>query len=170
MLIREAIPDDALAIALIQVHSWQAAYQDIIPGEYLQSLSASQREPVWREILQLNDSQTLVVEQDGAIRGWINIGNSRDADAAEMTAEVWGFYVAPDHWGNGLGKALWAEASLRLVRQEFTQVTLWVLRDNARAIRFYRAAGFQIDHGREQTIRPRRRHTDRNPTLPKTLG
>jgi len=154
MLIREATPDDALAIALIQVRSWQAAYHDIIPSEYLQSLSAQQREAVWSDLLQADDSQTLVVEEYGEIRGWINVGKSRDADAAGTTAEVWGFYIAPGHWGNGLGRGLWADASLWLVRQGYTEVTLWVLRDNPRAIRFYRAAVFQIDHGREQTIQP----------------
>jgi len=37
---------------------------------------------------------------------------------------------------------LWERAYLRLQARGFSRVTLWVLADNARAIRFYCAAGF----------------------------
>ncbi|MCI0360406.1 MAG: GNAT family N-acetyltransferase [Planctomycetaceae bacterium] len=152
MLLREATAADAHAIATIHVQSWQAAYQGIIPADYLQSLSVERREAVWRELLDKKDSQTFVAEEQGAVQGWINIGPSRDVDAPRQTAEVWALYVDPLFWGRGFGAALWAEALKRCTQMGFTEVTLWVLRDNHRAIRFYRAAGFQIEAEKEQTL------------------
>ena len=152
MNIREATPDDARAIATIHVRSWQAAYQGIIPAAYLQSLSIEKREAVWRELLSNKTSDTFVAENQGIVQGWINIGPSRDADAHPQTAEVWALYVDPKHWAQGTGQALWAEAATRLGRLGYQEITLWVLRDNQRAIRFYQAAGFRIDKGKDQIL------------------
>lgn len=40
----------------------------------------------------------------------------------------------------------------RLIERKFTSVTLWVLKDNLRAVQFYRAAGFDEDPGSETEI------------------
>jgi ribosomal protein S18 acetylase RimI-like enzyme len=40
---------------------------------------------------------------------------------------------------------LWKAACRDLQEQGFRSVTLWVIRDNARAIRFYERSGFAIE-------------------------
>lgn len=152
MNIREAIAADARAIATVHVQSWQAAYQGIVPATYLQSLSIEKREAIWRELLLKKASETFVAENQGVVQGWINIGPSRDADAHAQTAEVWALYVDPMYWAQGIGTALWTEAAMRFTQMGFAEATLWVLRDNQRAIRFYQAAGFRIDEGKEQIL------------------
>jgi ribosomal protein S18 acetylase RimI-like enzyme len=151
MNIREATLDDARAIATIHVQSWQAAYQGIIPASYLQSLSIERREAIWCELLLKRASETFVAENQGVVQGWINIGPSRDADAHPQTAEVWALYVDPRYWAQGIGTALWTEAAKRFSQMGFAKATLWVLRDNQRAIRFYQAAGFQSEEGRQRS-------------------
>jgi GNAT superfamily N-acetyltransferase len=54
-------------------------------------------------------------------------------------------YVRPDTWGAGAGRALMAAALEALRGQGFRDATLWVLRDNPRARRFYAAAGWAED-------------------------
>ena len=152
MNIREATPADARAIATIHVQSWRAAYHGIVPAEYLQSLSIDRREAVWRELLSNKASETFVAEYQGGVQGWINIGKSRDADAHSQTGEVWALYVDPACWGQGIGTTLWAEAMKRFALSGFAEATLWVLRDNQRAIRFYQATGFQVENGTEQIL------------------
>lgn len=152
MNIREATAADSRAIATIHVRSWQAAYQGIMPAEYLESLSVEKREAIWRELLCNEASETFVAESQGAMQGWINIGPSRDADAHPQTAEVWALYVDPLYWGQGIGTALWAEALRRFAQLRFAEATLWVLRENDGAIRFYQAAGFHIEDGKVQTL------------------
>jgi ribosomal protein S18 acetylase RimI-like enzyme len=55
------------------------------------------------------------------------------------------------HWSTGLGRALWLAARAELRKAGFHSASLWVLADNARAIRFYRAAGF-VAEGASQRI------------------
>jgi ribosomal protein S18 acetylase RimI-like enzyme len=152
MLLREATAADAHAIATIHVQAWQAAYQGIVPAAYLESLSIEKREALWRGLLMKNDSETLVAESQGEMRGWINIGPSRDNNAGSQTGEIWALYISPGHWGTGVGQSLLAKAAMRLPQMGFFQTTLWVLRDNKRAIRFYHAADFRVDFGKEQIV------------------
>jgi GNAT superfamily N-acetyltransferase len=53
-------------------------------------------------------------------------------------AELCALYVDPDHWGQGVGKALISAARERLVALGFQNALLWVLTGNDRADRFYR--------------------------------
>ncbi len=53
-------------------------------------------------------------------------------------------YVDPEAWGAGLGRALIVEAERRLAERH-PVATLWVLRGNTRARRFYEAGGWRPD-------------------------
>jgi ribosomal protein S18 acetylase RimI-like enzyme len=75
----------------------------------------------------------------------IAFGASRDADAVPTVGEIETIYVSPSQWSSGTGWNLWTVARARLIERKFTSVTLWVLEDNQRAIRFYHAAGFAPD-------------------------
>ena len=44
MLIREASPTDAAAIARVHVDSWRTTYAGIVPADYLANLSYTRRE------------------------------------------------------------------------------------------------------------------------------
>ncbi|SRR5579883_123937 len=152
MVIRSARLDDALRIAAIHVRAWQVAYRGIVPDEFLDALSIEQRHKAWQQILEAGNSSTWIAEDRDMALGWISAGRSRDTDAAHSTGEIWGLYVDPGHWRKGVGRALCAAAEQELRNQEFTQVTLWVLKDNQRAIEFYSTIGFSPDASGEQTI------------------
>ena len=51
-----------------------------------------------------------------------------------------------------LRRSLCETAERYLHLKGFTEVTLWVLRDNARAIKFYQSNGFVLDVGHEKTL------------------
>ncbi len=85
---------------------------------------------------------TIVVVEEGAIRGFATTGPARDgADAGELMA----LYVEPEFWSRGLGRALLGAARDRLVQQGYERAVLWVLEGNTRADRFYRADGWSPD-------------------------
>jgi ribosomal protein S18 acetylase RimI-like enzyme len=151
MRVRHATPEDSRAIATIHVRSWQAAYQGIVPAQFLASLSIDQREGMWRQRLEQGATGTWVTEEEGDVLGWISAGPSRDADAVSSTSEVWAIYVDPKHWRRGVGQRLWEEAEAQLRRSGFSDVTLWVLQDNAGALAFYRSNGCVVD-GIEKTF------------------
>ena len=134
-------------IAMIHVEAWRAAYRGIVPDEFLDSLSVDERESTWKQILLTADAETWVAEQSETIIGWISAAASRDADPRASTGEIWGIYVAPGRWRIGVGRSLCETAERYLRRQGFTEVTLWVLRDNERAVKFYQSNGFVLDVG-----------------------
>jgi GNAT superfamily N-acetyltransferase len=129
-------------IAEVQVLSWRQAYAELLSAECLESLSIGRRETLWREAVVNGAPQLLVALVDDRVAGFIAFGASRDKDAQARSAEIWALYLAPSRWSQGNGRALWLAALQRIRAQACTSVSLWVLAGNARARRFYAAAGF----------------------------
>lgn len=152
MQVDRATLADVRAVAQIHVDAWRAAYQGLLAPQLLASLSAEQREPIWREAVQCGLPELLVARQDGEVRGWAAFGTCRDAGAPATQAELWALYVAPDHGSQGVGRALWRRASERMRAQGCSGCSLWVLAGNPRAIGFYRALGFTADDAPAQVI------------------
>jgi ribosomal protein S18 acetylase RimI-like enzyme len=120
----------------------------------LSALSVEEREGAWRKALEgrTSDTFTWVADESGEVLGWISAARSRDEDAHSSTGEVWGIYVDPRHWRRGAGELLLQEAEGHLRDSGFTEVTLWVFRENARAIAFYESKGFSVEPGREKRL------------------
>ncbi len=152
MLVRAATALDARAIATIHVDAWRAAYAGIVPEAHLQALSIDDRESRWQKLLAAREFETMVAERAGAVIGWATHGKSRDPDAAPGVGELMAIYVAPAAWGSGAGRELWLHARQALLAARFGEATVWVLRDNARAIRFYELAGFVIEPDSDKTV------------------
>lgn len=55
-------------------------------------------------------------------------------------------------WRRGIGHALWTRAESHLRSSGFSRVTLWVLKENEGALRFYDSIGFVTDPGQAKTI------------------
>jgi len=149
--IRRATPGDARAIAVIHVESSWATYRGLIPDGFLSSFTVERREAGWRQSLEAGECEVWIAEQGGHPLGWICAGRSRDDDAEPTTAELWAMYVDPSSWRRGIGRALWSEAQSHLDRAGFSRATLWVFRDNGRAIAFYRSVGFTEEAGKAKT-------------------
>jgi GNAT superfamily N-acetyltransferase len=151
--LRDATPEDALAVARVHVRSWQAAYRGLIDDEFLDRLRPEDRAASYR----LGDPDpasphTLVAEAGGEIWGFATTGPCRDADAREA-GELVALYVDPPHWRTGSGRLLLAAATDRMRADGFEQGVLWVLRGNEVAERFYTAAGWRRD-GAEREEHP----------------
>jgi ribosomal protein S18 acetylase RimI-like enzyme len=151
MIIRRAGLEDAWGIATIHVQAWRVAYRGIVPDEYLGALSIEQRHAGWRQILEAGES-VWVAEDGNEVLGWISAARSRDVDASQSTGEIWAVYVDPGHWRTGVGRALCAAAEQELRRQGFTEMTLWALKDNELARRFYASIGFVRDACEDRII------------------
>lgn len=153
-MIRIAQPEDAEAIARVHIRSWQQAYRDLLPDEFLLSLEATldRRTGFWRESIE-KGAAVLVAEVGAELVGWIAFGPSRDDDAQPgVSAEIEALYVLAEHWSTGVGRGLWLAARQQLAEQGFESLTLWVLAQNQRAIRFYRHAGLAPDENSRRSI------------------
>ena len=137
-MVRPARPEDAEAIARVQVETWRAAYAHAVPTETLARADVDARARKWQGFL-AGDSATFVGEVDGRIRGFVNVGASQEDPGV---GELFAIYVAPDAWGTGLGSALIERGEEELRGRGFKSAMLNVLADNPRARRFYERQGW----------------------------
>jgi GNAT superfamily N-acetyltransferase len=135
-VIRPGRPEDAEAVARVQIQTWQAAYARALPREQLMRLSADDRVDMWRRL------PPFVAEVDGKVVGFVSVGSARDEDA---DGELYAIYVHPEHWGTGVGRALIERGEEELRALGHDEAVLWVLDDNPRARRFYETAGWSTD-------------------------
>lgn len=143
-MIRKAEESDVRRVAEIHVRSWQVAYPEIIPRDYLEGLSVTRRESVWRDVIAQDRGPLFVAEEAGQIVGFCHVIPSRDPDSAG-SAEISAIYVDPGSWREGHGGALCVEAIAYAREQNFARISLWVLVQNHRARRFYERMGFLED-------------------------
>ena len=151
--VRPATARDAKAIAEIHVATWQAAYQDLMPADYLKTMTVEKRLAYWREAIEFSEPQLLVAMDGETVAGFVGFDRSRDAGTKSSVGEIWALYVAPAHWRKGAGLALWDGAREGLKEEGCTQVTLWLLLRNEQAMRFCeQAAGFKREMPSLKTI------------------
>jgi ribosomal protein S18 acetylase RimI-like enzyme len=147
--VRRAEPADAARIAEIHVRSWQSSYQGLIAQDYLDGLDPADGRDRWAESLEQADwsrGGILVIADDvGHVAGFASSDASRDEDAADDVGEIRAIYLSPGGCGRGLGRELMSATVGHLTAVGYGQLTLWVLASNARARRFYEAAGLRPD-------------------------
>lgn len=146
---RDARPEDAAALARISVDAWRAAYRGLMPSDLLDGLKADDAQRDWERAFASGSTSVVAFEQDHQVVAYCYAGPSRDPEAGAATAEVIALYVHPDYWRCGVGSQLTTFALNRLATLGFDRVTLWVLRENERARRFYEAFGF-LSEGTER--------------------
>ena len=144
--VRAATIGDTEAIARVHARSWQAAYRGIVGAAFLDGLSDEVWVDRWRTIFtEPQDGARTLVQDEGEVTGFARIGPVRDPDPpGPGWDEVYAIYLDPSAWGRGAGSALLA-AALETVTGDVPGVSLWVLRDNARARAFYERHGFEPD-------------------------
>lgn len=142
-----ATPDDAHAIAQIHVASWRESYAGLVPEPMLATLSVEARERSWRAMLAdlaaSGHTAILVAEDDAGIVGFAACGRQRDMALAaqDYDGEIGSIYVLRRCQRRQLGTRLMREAFNTLTAAGFEAASLWVLRDNAPARRFYERLG-----------------------------
>jgi GNAT superfamily N-acetyltransferase len=149
MLVRAATGADAEVIDRIRIRGWQVAYRGLFPERELDRLVPEG--PRWKRRIEHPPPgwSTFVAEEDGALLGFASVGPSRDEGGL---GELYAIYVDPQEWSRGAGRALLERAEERLAGT-YAEATLWVLEGNARARRFYEAAGWEQDAGRQAVER-----------------
>ena len=140
--IRKATIDDAHAMAIVHVQSWQQTYRGQINPEFISERTIEKSESMFAS---MKCENTQVIEIMGQIVGFCGYGKCRDTDMSSDTGEIWGMYFLSSYHGRGLGKLLMQVALMELRVMGFKKASLWVLSTNQRAIDFYRAQGFMED-------------------------
>jgi RimJ/RimL family protein N-acetyltransferase len=155
-------PEDAAALAEVHVASWRQAYAGLLPESFLAALDPADRVAGWEARLRAGAPAVLLDHDGDRLAGFASFGACRDADAGTDWGELEALYYLEPYWGAGRAAGLLRAALDALRRERRRIVTLWVLRENARAIAFYRKHGFafdgaeKIDARRSVTLHERR--------------
>jgi GNAT superfamily N-acetyltransferase len=147
--LREARRGDELAVAELHVRSWQEAYRELMPAEFLAGLDPRDRAGRY-DFGGGDDAPTTLVAVEGdRIAGFVTFVASRDVDAPGL-GEVVALYVDPDRHEGGVGRLLMAEARRDMRESGFAEAILWVLDGNVRAAGFYEREGWSPDGARRE--------------------
>jgi len=143
--IRYANEGDAFTLAYIHVNSWKAAYKNIVPDEILDNLSVDKRKLYFENVIKDKSEIIVIAYKDNVAAGFMTFGKCRDDDKDSSLGEIWGIYLLPEFWRQGIGSELisWGVNSLNDLG--YNKVCLWVLEENMRARKFYEKQGFIYD-------------------------
>lgn len=131
--------------AYVHWKSWQEAYADLLPQEFLKNVYTLERCQDWAVRYPQN---ILVALVDERVVGFACYGASSQEDL-QPAGEIYALYVLSDYYGQKIGYQLMQSALEKL--QSYKQISLWVLEGNARAIAFYEKVGFRFD-GVKKTV------------------
>ena len=155
-VIRDATPDDELAIAKVHLEARSRGYAQFLDAASIPSLTLEASLAHWRTLLARSDRRTVVSEVDGQVLGFAHFGSPPDAPKPSEQAGILGFiYVLPQHWGTDVGASLLAAAEEGLAVEGFATAYLGVNEENRRARAFYERHGWTHDGERWQVDRGR---------------
>lgn len=141
--VRSATPSDVDGITAAYLASWRAAYLGLLPAEVLGDEVAARADYDWsRAIGGVGCYVAVTVDGDdvvGVVEAAEAPGGDRDLPEIAM------LYVAPTHWGVGAGSLLLDAGCEWISRNGCRAARLRVVRQHARARRFYEREGWRED-------------------------
>ena len=137
-------PEEIEGKSLVHWQTWREAYDDLLPADFQETMTLEK----CRFFSQKYPENTLIAMDGKKVVGFISYGNFRDETI--QAGEIIALYVLKDYYGKGVSKQLMHAAFVAL--DQFSEIYLWVLKDNKRAIAFYQKMGFTFD-GQEQILK-----------------
>jgi ribosomal protein S18 acetylase RimI-like enzyme len=146
--IRPATIADAGAIAAVHVAAWRESYEGLAPPQVLTALSVEERTERWRAILSESDparrsSVFVACAESGSAAGFASCGPQRTEALAERgyAGEFSAIYLLKAAQRRGVGRRLMSLMAADLRVRGLEWASLWVLRGNFSARRFYEKLG-----------------------------
>jgi ribosomal protein S18 acetylase RimI-like enzyme len=142
--VRLAKIEDIESISNVLALSWKTAYRGIVHDEYLDALKYDHWVEFFATGLGNGSLFSMVIEENQEMIGAAVLCNTEKAREASLLS----FYLLPEKIGMGFGHAFFSAIESELVGRSYLNCIIDVLENNARAIRFYKAHGYQ-DAGSE---------------------
>lgn len=156
--VRLATVEDVAAMSFVHAQTWRSAYTNYISDEYLNNITDEGWIPLFSRAFAQNLHEAAVFEIDGSITGTVTFGRGRpmntcttgdmkktgsscDANNCDE-GEIISLYVLPEYWSTKQGYQLTKFAIDRLKIQDYKSCYLWVIKQNERAVNFYKRFGF----------------------------
>ena len=137
-------PEEIEGKSIVHWQTWREAYDDLLPAEFQETMTLDR----CRFFSQKYPENTLIAIDGKKVVGFISYGNFRGETI--QAGEIIALYVLKDYYGKGVSKQLMHAAFVAL--DQFSEIYLWVLKENKRAIAFYQKMGFTFD-GQEKILK-----------------
>ena len=143
--IRKVKQGDADTLAYIQTESWKAAFKVIIDAEMLEKCTnIDKARLMYQRLLDDNKGNGYILTVDDKPHCIAYWDKARDLELAEK-AELICIHSLPDNWHKGFGSKMMDLVLEDIKKSGYSEVALWVFRDNLRARAFYEAKGFVLN-------------------------
>ncbi|MBE5872763.1 MAG: GNAT family N-acetyltransferase [Lachnospiraceae bacterium] len=144
VVIRKVQQGDARDLAYIQTESWKAAFASILEAETLTKCTNIERATaMYQRLLDENKGNGYLLIVDGkshCIAYWDAARDSEFVGKAELIC----IHSLPDNWRKGYGSQMMDRVLKDIKEAGYSEVVLWVFRENLRARAFYEANGFAL--------------------------
>lgn len=122
----------------VHYKSWHETYADLVDKGYMETVTMEKCTAIahrWPDnILVAKDGDTVI--------GFVAYGAYRDSTLPEY-GEIYAIYVLAAYQGQMVGYSLMNAAFEKL--SDYKRIAVWVLKDNKKAIQFYKRYGFHLD-------------------------
>ena len=141
----KANQQDAALIADIHVKGWEEAYKTLLNHPEFNAPDVEKRTSQWEGWLSEN-SVLLAYSGDQAV-GFVSFGRLKTPPPGSSpirplySSEIYGLYVLPEFFKQGIGRALMSEAAKALIEDKHQSLCLWCIEKNKPALEFYKVLG-----------------------------
>lgn len=142
--IRLATPYDAPKMAEIHMKSWEIAYKDIIPIDFINEKNSTRHSLYKRVITEENMNSYIILDGDKEV-GIFKIADPQDNDLGDDFYELHYIYLHPDYFRLGIGTKVMEFVCDKVRCLNKKAISCWVLADNVNSIQFYDKCGFIPD-------------------------
>ena len=142
--LRSANIGDEKTLAYIQVESWKAAFSEILSPEKLTYYTNLEKaEQMYKRVL-TKSSIHIVIEdvnqKPHCIAAWSQNRGGFSTGCAELIC----IHSLQNQWHHGYGSMMMRYLLAEMSRAGYTEVILWVFKENKRARAFYEKHGFSL--------------------------
>ena len=142
--IRKVKQGDADTLAYIQTESWEAAFKEILDADILEKCTnIDKARLMYQRLLDDNKGNGYILTVDNKPHCIAYWDKARDFELV-LKAELICIHSLPNNWHKGFGSKMMDMVLEDIKSSGYSEVVLWVFRDNLRARAFYEANGFVL--------------------------
>lgn len=148
MTVRRAVGSDLDQIVDVFLTCWRQSYAAVLPQSLIEMMTVDGAHELWARVVRESEPGDLLVASGSQHERLLAV--ARTGPVVDRIGHLASLYVWPGAQGTGVGRRLMESAMSHLEAAGATSATLWVFRDNAPSIAFYRHLGWAAD-GHERT-------------------
>jgi GNAT superfamily N-acetyltransferase len=140
--IRNATLSDVPGVAKVHVDVWKTTYAGIVPKAFLEGRTYENKAPMWKRIIgesKPREHVVVAVDDLGQVVGFSCGGPNRDRNFP-YGGEIFAIYLLQGFQGQGIGRRLFEASVDCLIRDQFSNMLVWVLQENP-SCKFYSRMG-----------------------------